>query len=132
MTGVRRLLLKALLLAVLFGLAVMHTFGHGAHGTHRHPDAHDATAAVAVMTVAVLADADCHGCGEHQPWQVFTVCVAVLSALVVLVLGLWLLRRNSGGLHPPVQAATGLPASRGPPAVDPLRIRLARLSVSRT
>lgn len=132
-TGVHRLTLRALLLAVLLGLALMHTFGHAAHTTHPHPIAVGADVhAVLPAAGPTVIDAGCHGCGEHQPWQVFTVCVAVLSALVVLAFALLWLRASAGRVHPPRPATASYPVSRGPPAIPPLRIRLAQLSVLRT
>ncbi|RKE10449.1 hypothetical protein C8E86_5351 [Catellatospora citrea] len=127
-----RVTLRGLLLAVLFGLTLMHTFGHAAHVGPHHPDAAGGnTHAVPAAAPAVEQD-DCHGCGDHQPWQAFSVCMAVLSALVLIAIALFWLRRAAGRVHPPRPAAAAFACSRGPPAVDPLRIRLARLSVLRT
>ncbi|MFC7245281.1 DUF6153 family protein [Catellatospora aurea] len=132
MTDVHRVTLRALLMAVLFGLTVMHTFGHAAHAGPHHPDAAGAYTHAAPVAVPAFQQDDCHGCGDHQPWQAFSVCMAVLSALVLLAIALFWLRRAAGRVHPPRPAAAAFHCSRGPPTVDPLRIRLARLSVSRT
>lgn len=124
-----RVTLRVLLLAVLFGLTLMHTFGHAAHAGPHHQDAY--THAVPAAAPAFQQD-DCHGCGDHQPWHAFSVCMAVLSALALLAIALCWLRRAAGRVQPPRPAAVAFACSRGPPVVDPLRIRLARLSVLRT
>ncbi len=127
-----RVTLRVLLMAVLFGLTLMHTFGHAAHAGPHHPDAAGAYSHTAPTAVPAFQPDDCHGCGDHQPWQAFSVCMAVLSALALLAIALFWLRRAAGRVHPPRPAAAASACSRGPPAVDPLRLRLARLSVSRT
>lgn len=124
--------LRALLLAVLFGLTFMHTFGHAAHTGAHHPDAVGAYTHAVPAAAPAIQVGDCHGCGDHQPWQTFSVCMAVLSALALLAIALFWLRRAAGRVQAARSTAVAFASSRGPPAVDPLRIRLARLSVSRT
>ncbi|WP_191842825.1 DUF6153 family protein [Catellatospora chokoriensis] len=132
MTDVHRVTLRALLLAVLFGLTLMHTFGHAAHAGPHHPESASANTQAVPAAAPAFQQDDCHGCGDHQPWQAFSVCMAVLSALALLAIAWFWLRRAAGRVHPPRPAAAAFACSRGPPAVEPLRIRLARLSVSRT
>ncbi|MBV1854301.1 DUF6153 family protein [Catellatospora tritici] len=128
-TVVRRAVPKALLLAVLFGLALMHTFGHAAHG-----GPHPATRAV---HAAAFGDQDatpqpCHDCGGHSAWHAFSVCLAVLSALIILAVAVLRLRQRPVRTPSPRAFAAALAVSRGPPTAVPVRIRLAMLSVSRT
>ncbi|GAA1382388.1 hypothetical protein GCM10009661_60520 [Catellatospora chokoriensis] len=115
----------------------MHTFGHGAHHQNHHAaKLHPPAAAAAVDGhTAAMPTADhrtCDGCGDHDPWQAFSICLAVLSALVALVLAvIWLRRQARHRLDRPRPRRGGHGLSRGPPPV-PLRVRLAQLSVSRT
>ena len=134
----------ALLVCTLFGLAAMHTLGHAGMRMDAHPGHGPAGAAVA-MDVPVngaaaqtaLAD-DCPGCphasGPHAPGRGgvpgWTVCLAVLGGLAVLVLlaALPWARLRRFGL--PASAATARPpVPRGPPRSAGLI--LARLSVLR-
>lgn len=142
------------LLATLVGLAAMHTLGHGsaAHAATTPMPGHGAAAAAhgtagMAATVAVTAaqvevlpregcpDGHCAGLlappARHTTgldW--WDVCVAVLTALGVLLLLCWLVgvvsRRGSGS--PSQTRAVG--ASRGPP-VRGLGLTLATVSVMR-
>ncbi|WP_144124547.1 hypothetical protein [Catellatospora sichuanensis] len=144
-----------LLLATLVGLAAMHTLGHGgaAHAAmtpmpgHGTAPAAEGTAAGMTATVAAMAahveavpqegcpDGHCARLlvppGRHtagMDW--WDLCVAVLTALGVLLLLFWLLgvvsRRHPAG---PSRARAGA-ASRGPP-VRGLGLTLATVSVMR-
>ncbi|GAA1615655.1 DUF6153 family protein [Catellatospora bangladeshensis] len=139
MTGVRRAVPRALLLAVLFGLAIMHTFGHGAHSRHATGPHHaqpvpaiHAPAGQGLIAVTPIADdGDCHGC-RHTGWHVFSVCLAVLSVLVLVAFVALRIRLRLAGLLALAGLRVARAVSRGPPDPPPLRLRLARLSVSRT
>ncbi|BCJ76436.1 hypothetical protein CS0771_59800 [Catellatospora sp. IY07-71] len=139
MTGVRRAVPQALLYAVLLGLAIMHTFGHGAHSAHPAGNAHAQSAATAhppvaparAVVVPTVGDSDCHGC-RHAGWHVFSVCMAVLSALILVAFLLVRVRLRSTAMLVLAGLRVAQAVSRGPPDPPPLRLRLAQLSVSRT
>jgi hypothetical protein len=95
-----------LLFCTLCGLAAMHTLGHAgmSMGVHTHPavmpdaaamagaDAHFREAHVAVMVPAAVVAAtpcagdDCGGQPDHGGMSGWSICLAVLSGLAVVVL----------------------------------------------
>ncbi|MFC7246588.1 DUF6153 family protein [Catellatospora aurea] len=130
-----------LLLATLVGLAAMHTLGHGtaAHAAMTPMPAHGTTTAMA----AQAGEARGGGCPDGHCARLLVpparhtagmdwwdVCVAVLTALGVLLLLFWLVgvvrRRTPAGLSR-LRAAV---ASRGPPVAG-LGLTLATVSVMR-
>jgi disulfide bond formation protein DsbB len=148
-----------LLVCTLFGLAAMHTIGHGGVDHVSHHDKPQAAvvdpmaAAVGSMPVAAVAgrtlaavDAapipsaadgcDC-GHGAMQPlggggMAGWGLCVAVVGALAVAFLLAALLLAALTGRYPPRQArAPGRTAPRAPPVL-PFGLTLATVSVLRT
>ncbi|GAB7048417.1 hypothetical protein JCM9534A_35430 [Catenuloplanes indicus JCM 9534] len=93
-----------LLLATVLGLALMHTLGHtgvrtdthhpASTGTHESAAGTHAQVTVGVTMAAwtastVCPDDRCGGHGGHGA-GVWSVCLAILTGLVVLVMLLWL------------------------------------------
>lgn len=133
-----------LLACTLFGLAAMHTLGHAGMRMDAHPGHSPAGATAAAMDVSAGFAAavstvthDCPGCahasGPHGPVRGgmpgWSVCVAVLTGLAVLLLAalLWARSRPIGA--PSRDVTAGPWAPRGPPGLTGLA--LARLSVLR-
>ncbi|MDQ0363915.1 DUF6153 family protein [Catenuloplanes indicus] len=121
-----------LLLATALGLALMHTLGHaGVRG-----DAHPATTgmhapAVVGGTAAFTEATACPGghCGDHGP-GVWSVCLAILTGMVVLMMLLWLAgagHRRSGR----AAAATRRVSSPRAPPDAPAGLRLTSVAVLR-
>ncbi|MEV4247251.1 DUF6153 family protein [Streptosporangium canum] len=131
----RRLLL---LITLVLGIAGMHTLGHADHGRdrpgatghgvaaeHRSPDpALVSPPAPESGDGRRVSDTD----GDLPRLDPASVCLAVLTALLVLLLGaLWALRRAPRAGT--VALASSPPVARPPPRRTALR--LARLSVLR-
>jgi hypothetical protein len=127
-----------LLACTLFGLAAMHTIGHGGvdHAGH-----HDEPLVAAVGSAFAAGEAASEGCEcDHTATQPlggsgmsgWGLCVAVLGALAVAVLLAALLLGAVTGRHPP-RTARG-PCRRAPraPPVLPFGLTLATVSVLRT
>ena len=141
----RRIARLVLLACTLFGLAAMHTIGHGAvdhAGHHREPSAAVTLALFAIDDVAPSASHDCvadgcgqaaarHGSGGHG-MGIAELCVAVLGALAVAVLLAALLLTMITGRSPPrAPRCQERKASRAPPVL-PFGLTLAAVSVLRT
>jgi hypothetical protein len=85
-----------LLVSTLFGLAVMHTFGHAAlTGTGPHTTTVSAAGMQIAALPAAMSDAvgmdvcdhdHCRGHGGHGAMSGWSVCMAILQGLAVLVL----------------------------------------------
>ncbi|RSM45643.1 hypothetical protein DMB66_50685 [Actinoplanes sp. ATCC 53533] len=127
-----------LLACTLFGLAAMHTIGHGGGGHAAH---HDEPRAAAVGMALTVGDTASDGCEcDHTATQPigssgmsgWGLCVAVLGALAVAVLLAALLLGAVTGRHP-LRTARG-PCRRAPraPPVLPFGLTLATVSVLRT
>ena len=134
-----------LLFCTLFGLATMHTLGHAGMQMDTHasnagmPSAESSLAAgtsmdvLAVQAVAApCPDDHCgggHGTGEMDAWS---VCVAVLGGLALVVLLSALLLGRRGGSARPHDRSTGdPPASRAAPGWRHQGLRVASLAVLR-
>jgi len=126
-----------LLACTLFGLAAMHTIGHGGVD---HVGHHDEPRAVAVGMAFAVGDAASDGCEcDHAAMQPlggsgmsgWGLCVAVLGALAVAVLLAALLLRAVTGRHPLRAARDPGRAPRAPPVL-PFGLTLATVSVLRT
>jgi len=126
-----------LLACTLFGLAAMHTIGHGGvdHASH-----HDEPRAVAAGMVVAVSDAASDGCEcDHAALQPlgrggmggWGLCVAVLGALAVAVLLAALLLSAVTGRRPRHPARGPGRAPRAPPALR-FGLTLATVSVLRT
>lgn len=127
-----------LLVCTLFGLAAMHTIGHGGvdHSSH-----HDESQVVAAGMTLAPGDAASDGCEcDHAALQPlgggrmggWGLCVAVLGALAVAVLLAALLLGAVTGRHPPRTArGPGCTGPRAPPVLR-LGLTLATVSVLRT
>jgi hypothetical protein len=91
----------------------MHTLGHAGMRADMHTHGH-AGAAVAITAVAAPCPEDhCGHDGEMSGWS---VCVAVLGGLaVLLLLTVLLLARLSGSARSRTGAATSSRATRAPP-----------------
>lgn len=146
-----RLIARWLLLAcTVVGLSAMHTLGHAgthrAHGEHPLPADRMASAAVAMTgtslttvlagTAAAVA-ADC-GCAHVRPsapghggLPTWSVCLAILGGLAVVVLAALRLMRSRRYAEPGGMAAALPLVPRGPPRRRTGLI-LATVSVLRT
>jgi hypothetical protein len=142
--GAGRMARWMLLACTAFGLTAMHTLGHAQMAVDTHAGSHPAEAVVAAAAIgsstAQPSTMDpCHGCTNLGPvapgstgMPVWSVCLAVLSGLAVLVLLAALLvvarwRRHDG----PAAGAVPWPAApRGPPRRR-VGLRLAAVSVLR-
>lgn len=126
-----------LLLCTLFGLAAMHTIGHGGvdHASH-----HEQSQAVAAGVTLAMSSAAPDGCCSHAAelpmrgggmgsWD---LCVAVLSAFAVAVLLAALLLIAVGGRRPPRSARDPSRWTPRAPPVLPFGLTLATVSVLRT
>ena len=143
-----------LLLSTVFGLAMMHTLGHaGMHPPARHagmpttatgmpPTAIGMAATVAVMAEAPgsavdelagavvasrCAGASCQGHGAGAGWS---VCLAVLGGLALVVL-LAVALRGRGGVAPGLRAAAATAGSPRSPPVIPTGLTLRSTAVLR-
>ena len=130
-----------LLACTLFGLATMHTLGHAGLQVHAHHD-HAAQAAAALLgplpvfgatnaAATSVASGVCDGGCAHPPgpsrhggMSSWSVCLAVLGALVALLLLTMLIGRSRGRGPAAPETGSWAVVSRGPPA------RLAGLAVS--
>ena len=133
MTSVPR---RLLLIALVFGIAGMHTMGHpgSAHGPAGEivtgSDHSWAGPAVASAHDAA-SDAVRQSPGGDLPGtDPLTVCLAVLGSLALLTLALLVVRVRHGAVaRPPVRTGRGVDGGRSPP--KPTGVRLALLSVLR-
>lgn len=104
--GIGRTARWLLLLCTVFGLAVMHTFGHAGVeitmaadvGTHQHGMGRPAAVA---EPVAMAGAPICAGdrCPDHGSMSGWSVCLAVLSglaAIMLLAVMLWARRARAG------------------------------------
>jgi len=131
-----------LLFCTLFGLATMHTLGHAGMQMDSHAGAAAMSSAASggtnsgVLIVEAMAvpcpDDHCgdgHGTGGMDAWS---VCVAVLGGLaLVLLLGALLLSRRNGSARPHNGATGDPPAPRAPPGWRHQGLRVASLAVLR-
>jgi hypothetical protein len=121
----------------LFGLAAMHTIGHGGvdHAGH-HAESQEPAAGVTLAMGGAAPDGCCSHAAELPirgggmgSWD---LCVAVLSAFAVAVLLAALLLITATGRHPPRSARDPSRwGSRAPPIL-PFGLTLATVSVLRT
>jgi hypothetical protein len=123
-----------LLICTLFGLAAMHTLGHASmpmdtHADHAGVSSADAgpTAAGTVMT-APCPDGHCGGGHGMDAWS---VCLAILGGLALVVLIGALLSRRSRSTGPHKRISAGPPAARAPPGRRYQGLRVASLAVLR-
>jgi hypothetical protein len=134
-----------LLACTLFGLAAMHTIGHGAmtHAGHHHETHATGTHQRSMMPAFTPAESDgCAGDGcahtaampdgsgsRMNPWD---LCVAILSgsAIAVLLAGLLLIAVT--GRFPPRSGGGRLRRAPWVPPILPLGLTLATVSVLRT
>lgn len=129
-----------LLACTVFGLAAMHTLGHAGMHMDTHPG-HGAKPPAVAASMTIVAGTsmsvdDCacahllpggHGPGAMSGWS---VCLAVLSGLAVMMLLAALLWTRSRRRGTPATATLVRPmASRAPPR--PTGLRLATVSVLR-
>jgi len=141
-----------LLACTLFGLAVMHTVGHAGMQMHAHdhPGAqassslpgptHDfgAMGTATTGTVATFVTSDiCDGGCAHAPSSSphgggtgWSVCLAVLGALAMVVVLIMLGARFRRRGPPTPDGGTWAAVNRGPP-VKPVGLALATVSVLR-
>ncbi|WIM98591.1 DUF6153 family protein [Actinoplanes oblitus] len=92
--AIGRLARTVLLLCTVFGLATMHTLGHaGVRGEHPGAPAMSAVqAAVPSITTGSMSSASAEACpddhctGHHHQMTVWSVCLAVLGGLAVVLL----------------------------------------------
>jgi hypothetical protein len=137
-----------LLVWTLLGLAVMHTLGHGGHAMAMPMADHPAVTRPLRAAATALAAHTAHiamsmrdgcpdGCsqlGDGSPTgggsEGWSVCLAILAALAVVVLLGWLLKTATrpGAASRPPGTLTLTPRAPPPPHVGP---RLAELSVVR-
>lgn len=130
-----------LLACTMFGLAVMHTFGHTSlTGPGHHAAAMAAapgtqilagTAALVAGDDAVPCDHDhCKGHGGHGAMSGWSVCMAILQGLAVALLlaVIVVALRRSRARRP--HAATGVRLSRAPPRW-PVGLALTTITVLR-
>ena len=117
-----------LLLCTVFGLATMHTLGHS--GMHGQAHGHDKTQAVAGYAAEQAVPCDDRHCPEPGGSTSWSVCLAVLSGLAVLVLlAAVVLRRLRGDAGRTVSAVARAP--RAPPARRPQGLRVTSVAVLR-
>ncbi|WP_344612326.1 DUF6153 family protein [Dactylosporangium salmoneum] len=127
--GLGRAARIALLLATLVGLTAMHTLGHsGPHlgDGHRHAPVAEHVAAMPVLS-AVLLTGSGHEHGGMDDWA---ICLAVLVAFAVVVLGVALLARRSTTTAAALRHAARQARPRAPPP-RPVGLALATVSVLR-
>jgi hypothetical protein len=115
-----------LLLSTVFGLAMMHTLGHagmqmadgGQPGTARNTSSMSisvATTAGDIVTAVSPMPCAGDGCGHHGAMDGWSVCLAILGGLAVIVLVAALLRLRRSRGDGPGAAPADLMVPRGPP-----------------
>ncbi|WP_221328984.1 DUF6153 family protein [Actinoplanes sp. L3-i22] len=109
-----------LLLCTVFGLAMMHTLGHaGVRAEHSGSPAMTTavTSFVAAPATEACPDDHCAGHHDHEQMSMWSVCLAVLGGLaVVVLLAMALLAAARAGGRPQSATAIRRPATRAPPA----------------
>ncbi|WP_203830335.1 DUF6153 family protein [Actinoplanes palleronii] len=115
-----------LVLCTVFGLATMHTLGHaGVRAEHPGTAAMTTVSAATALTGASFVaapaaetcpDDHCTGHHDHDQMSVWSVCLAILGGLTVIVLlALALLAGARPDLRPRGAGASRRPATRAPP-----------------
>jgi hypothetical protein len=115
----------ALLLCTVFGLALMHTLGHaGVRAEHSSATAMTSMSSASPATESFVAataagacpDDHCTGHRDHDQMTVWSVCLAVLGGLaVVILLAMALLAAARRAPRPRGSRASRRRAARAPP-----------------
>jgi hypothetical protein len=131
-----------LLACTLFGLAAMHTIGHGTMSSAHHHEA-PSVAMHQLSAMPAFTQADPDGCAaggclhaavlpdSGGPMDLRDLCVAVLSAFAVAMLLAGLLLAAVTGRFPPGSGDGRRPALRFPP-IPPWGLTVVTVSVLRT